>query len=72
MQETQDSWVRSLGREDPLEDMATHTSVLSGEPHGQRSLEGYSSRGCKELDTTEQLTQKHTEETVAVLLVIIL
>ena len=25
-------------------------------PHGQRSLEGYSSLGCKEADTTEQLT----------------
>ena len=28
--------------------------VLSpGEPHGQRTLVGYSPRGCKELDTTE-------------------
>ena len=25
-------------------------------PHGQRSLAGYSSWGCKELDTTEQLS----------------
>ena len=25
-------------------------------PHGQRSLEGYSPRGCKESDMTEQLT----------------
>ena len=29
---------------------------LPGEFHGQRSLEGYSSQGCKELDTTERLT----------------
>ena len=29
---------------------------LSGESHGQRSLVGYSPRGCKELDMTEQLT----------------
>ena len=28
---------------------------LPGEPHGQRSLVGYSPWGCKELDTTEQL-----------------
>ena len=28
---------------------------LPGESHGQRSLEGYSPRGCKESDTTEQL-----------------
>ena len=26
---------------------------LSGELHGQRSLEGYSPRGCKELDMTK-------------------
>ena len=29
---------------------------LPGKSHGQRSLEGYSSRGCKESDTTEQLS----------------
>ena len=28
---------------------------LPGESHGQRSLVGYSPRGSKELDTTEQL-----------------
>ena len=29
---------------------------LTGESHGQRSLAGYSSWDCKELDTTEQLS----------------
>ena len=30
MQEMQEIWVRSLGREDPLEkEMATHTSILA-------------------------------------------
>ena len=29
---------------------------LPGESHGQRSLLGYSPRGCKELDMTEQIT----------------
>jgi len=30
MQETQETWVRSLGREDPLEkEMATHSSILA-------------------------------------------
>ena len=49
MQETQ---VRSLGWEDPLEkEMATHS--LPGKSHGQRSLVGYSPWGCKESDTTE-------------------
>ena len=33
--------VRSLDWEDPLEEgMATHSSILPGEPHGQRSLAG--------------------------------
>ena len=51
MQETQ---VSSLGREDPLEEgKATHSSILAGESHGQRSLVGYSPYGCKESDTTE-------------------
>ena len=46
MQETQ---IRSLGREeDPLEkEMATHSSILPGESHGQRSLEGYSPWGLQ-------------------------
>ena len=33
--------------------MATHSSILSGESHGQRSLVGYSPWGCKESDTTK-------------------
>ena len=33
---------------------------LPGEFHGQRSLVGYSSCGCKELDVTEQLTLSGT------------
>ena len=41
--------VLSLGWEDPLEEgMATHSSILPGESHGQRSLAGYSPWGCKE------------------------
>ena len=42
----QESWVRFLGREDPLEkEMATHSP--HGESHGQRSLAGYSTWGRK-------------------------
>ena len=49
--------VHSLGWEDPLEkEMATHSVSLPGKSHGQRSLVGCSSRGCKELGLTEQLT----------------
>ena len=40
--------VRSLSREDPLEkEMATHSSTLSGESHGGRSLVGYSPQVAK-------------------------
>ena len=36
-----ETWVRSLGRDDPLErGLATHSSSLAWESHGQRSLIG--------------------------------
>ena len=39
--------VRSLGQENPLEKgMATHSSILPGESHGQRSLEDFSPHGA--------------------------
>ena len=39
----QQTWVQSLGQVDPLEkEMATHSSILTWEIHGQRSLVGYS------------------------------
>ena len=55
MQETQ---VRSLGREDPLEKgMAVHSSVLVWRiPWTEGSLAEYSLWGHKESDTTKQLT----------------
>ena len=38
--------VQSLDQEDPLEkEMATHSSILAGEFHGQRSLVDYSQTG---------------------------
>ena len=41
----QETWVRSLGWEDPLEkEMTTHSSLV-----------GYSPQGCKESDMTERL-----------------
>ena len=36
--------------------MATHSSILAGKSHGQRSLVGYSQWGCEELVATERLT----------------
>ena len=54
MQETQ---VRSLGQEDPLEKGSLPTPVfLPGEFHGQRSPAGYSLWGCKEWNTADQLS----------------
>ena len=54
MRELQKTQVPSLSWEDHLEEgTATHSSILAGESHGQRSLAGYSSWGCKELDTIE-------------------
>ena len=56
MQEMQEMQVQSLGREDPLEkEMATHSVILAGEPHRQRSLAGYNPRGHRELDRTEAI-----------------
>ena len=53
----QETWIQSLGQKDPLEeDMATHSSILARECHGQRSLVGYSPWDRKELDKTESLT----------------
>ena len=50
----QDTWVQSLGWKDPLEKvMATHSSILDGESHRQKSLAG--PWGHKLLDTTEWL-----------------
>ena len=53
MQETQ---VLSLGQEDPMEKVATHSVFWPGEFHGQKSLAGHSLWGLKELDKTEWLT----------------
>ena len=61
MQETQETWAPFLGRDDLLEEgMATHSRLLAGKFHGQRSLAGYSSWGHKELDTTEWLSMHIT------------
>ena len=65
-----ETWVRSLGWEDLLEEgMATHSSVLVENPNGQRSLRGYSPWGHKESDTTEWLsTQKLRSGIISILL----
>ena len=57
----QETWVQSLGWEDPLEkSMGTTPPFLPGELHGQRSLVGYSPWGHKESDMTEVTEQALT------------
>ena len=42
-QEMQETWLQSLGWEEPLEkEMAAHSTILAGESHEQKSLVGYS------------------------------
>ena len=53
----QDTWVRSLGRKDPLERAWQPTPVfLPGEFHGQRSLAGYGPRVAKSQTQLKQLS----------------
>ena len=54
----QETWVQSLGWEDPLgggHGRPLQYSCLEN-PHGQRSLAGYSAWGCKESDMNERLS----------------
>ena len=61
MQETR---VRSLGQEDPLEkEIAIHSSTIAWKIHGQRSLVGYSPWGRKESDMSERLHLIERERT---------
>ena len=54
MQEMLEMQFQSLGQKDPLEkEIATHSSILPGESHGQRSQVGYSPRDQEELDMTD-------------------
>ena len=59
-----ETWVQSLGREDPLEKgIATHSSI-----HGQRNLVGYSPWGLKESDTTEQINNDNSSGSAFIVL----
>ena len=57
MQDTQETWVQSLGQDVSLEKkMATTPVFLPGEFHGQKSLTGYSSwvsKGLEDLATKQ-------------------
>ena len=55
MQESQETQVRSLCREDPLEKGLATPVFLPGESHGQRSLAGYGSWGPIESDMSKAM-----------------
>ena len=51
-----ETWVRSLGREYPLEKgMETHSTILAWRIPWTEEPGGYNSRGHKESDMTERL-----------------
>ena len=53
----QETWVRSLGQEDPLEKrMATHSCILDWRTPWTEEPGGLQSKGHKESNTTERLT----------------
>ena len=61
MQETKETWVWSLSREDTLvEDIATHS--MPRESHGQMSLAGYSPWGGKKV--RQKLATKHKQSSI--------
>ena len=54
MPATQETWVRSLGWEDPLEKgMATHSSILAWRIPWTEEPCGLQPMGSQEMDTTE-------------------
>ena len=61
MQETQETWVRSLGQEDPLEEeMITHSRILvlyNLKNRGAWQAKGYGV--AKEVNMTEQQPQQN-------------
>ena len=67
-----DSWVESLGWEDPRREWLSTPVFLSGQFHGKRSLGGYSPWGRKELDMTEQLSLSIIKNTCMLLLILYL
>ena len=64
-----ETWVQSLGWEDPLEKgMATHSSILAWRIPWTEEPSGLQSMGSQRANTTEQLTHTHTPSLLVLLL----
>ena len=60
-QQTQETWVCSLGREDPLqEEMATHSSILTWKIPGTEEATGLESMGLQRVRHDEATTHTST------------
>ena len=58
----QETWVRFLGQEDPLEkEMAIHSSILAWKIPWTEEPGGLQSTGSQESDTTQQLNHHHDQ-----------
>ena len=65
-----ETWVQSLGQEDPLEkEMATQSSILAWRIPWTEELGGLQSMGGKEWDTTERLHFHFTMAYIAIVLI---
>ena len=62
MQETQEMQVRSLGQEDPLEEMETHSSILAWRIQWTEKPGRLWPIGSQKLDTTEATEHAHTHQ----------
>ena len=59
----QETWVRSLGWEDPLEEgIATHSSMLAWKIPWKEEPGGLQSTGSKRMDTTERLSTERSSQ----------
>ena len=65
MQETR---IRSLGREDPLEkEMASHSSILAWRIPWTEESGGLQSMGSQESDTTERLNNNNNNKMIRII-----
>ena len=67
MQETQETWIRSLSQKIPWRKWQLTPGFLPGESCGQRNLVGCSLQGHKESDVTEWLNTNHHTRSILII-----